>query len=63
VDILAPELFGEATADAFGTATVARTIPAETVPGHTMAFQAVIRRGRKGGQSVKTNAITARVMD
>jgi hypothetical protein len=63
VDILGPALFGEAPADALGTATVSRTIPAETLPGHTLACQAVIRRGPKGGQSVKTNAITARVMD
>ena len=63
VDIMGPALFGEATADALGTATVSRTMPTETVLGYTMAFQAVIRRGPKGGQSVKTNAITARVMD
>jgi hypothetical protein len=63
VDIDSPALFGEAPADAGGTATVTRTIPAETVPGHTMAFQAVVRRGPQGEQSVKTNAITARVMD
>jgi hypothetical protein len=63
VDIVGPALFGEAPADAGGTATVTRTMPAETLPGHTMAFQAVIRRGPRGEQSVKTNAITARVMD
>jgi hypothetical protein len=63
VDIMGPKLFGEATADTLGTATVSRTIPAETLPGHTMAFQAVIQRGPKGEQSVKTNAITARIMD
>src|SRR6266568_232479 len=57
VDIMGPTLFGEATADALGTATVSRSIPAETLSGHTLAFQAVIRRGPKGGQSVKTNAI------
>jgi len=63
VDIMGPALFGEATADTVGTATVRRTMPAETWTGPTLAFQAVIRRGAQGGQSVKTNAITAQVMD
>jgi hypothetical protein len=63
VDILDPALFAEATADASSTATVTRTIPAEMRPGHTMAFQAVIQRGTNGEQSVKTNAITARILD
>jgi hypothetical protein len=63
VDIIGPALFGEVTADTLGIATVSRSIPAETLAGQTLAFQAVIRRGSNGGQSVKTNAITARVMD
>jgi fibronectin type 3 domain-containing protein len=63
VDISGPALFGEATADALGTATVSRTIPAEMLAGHTLAFQAVIRRGSTGKQSVKTNAITALIRD
>ena len=63
VDIIDPALFGEAPADAGGTATVARTIPTETGRGQTMAFQAVIQRGPHGEQSVKTNAMTARVLD
>jgi hypothetical protein len=63
VDIVSPTLFGEATADPLGIATMSRTMPAETLSGHTLAFQAVIQRGPEGEQSVKTNAITARVMN
>lgn len=63
VDIMEPALFGETPADSAGTAMVSRIIPAEILSGHTLAFQAVIQRGPKSKQSVKTNAITARVMD
>jgi len=47
----------------WGTATVTHTMPTEMLPGQTLAFQAVIQRGPQGEQSIKTNAITARVMD
>ena len=60
------ETLHEQTEDRGGivrTIAVRSTIPAETLSEHTLAFQAVIRRGPTGGQSVKTNAITARVMD
>jgi hypothetical protein len=53
----------EVTADAVGTATVTHTMPAEMLPRQLLAFQAVIRRGSEGEQAIKTNAITARVMD
>ena len=63
VDLLDPSVFGEATADASGTATLTRTIPADTPVGHTISFQAVIQRGPDGADSVKTNAITAKVRE
>jgi hypothetical protein len=63
VDLVKPTLLEEVTADAVGTATVTHTMPAEMLPGQTLAFQAVIRRGPEREQSIKTNAITARVMD
>jgi hypothetical protein len=63
VDILEPQTFGEATADAFGTAILTRLIPADMPPGQTISIQAVIRRGPEGTGSLKTNAITARVVE
>jgi hypothetical protein len=63
VDLVEPALLEEVTADAVGTATVTHTMPAEMLPGQTLAFQAVIRRGPEGEQLIKTNSITARVMD
>jgi hypothetical protein len=61
VDLVTPWVFGEAEADAAGMATLTRTIPADTPVGHEIAVQAVIRRGPGGANSVKTNAITAKV--
>jgi Fibronectin type III domain len=61
VDLLTPSVFGEATADALGTATLTRTIPADAPIGRAIAIQAVIRRGPGGATSVKTNAVTAKV--
>jgi hypothetical protein len=63
VDLIDPRVFGEATADSTGLADLAYTIPANASSGRAIAIQAVIRRGPQGGASVKTNAITARVMD
>jgi Fibronectin type III domain len=62
-DLLSPSVFGEATADASGLATLTRPIPADAPPGQHIAIQAVIQRGPAGAHSVKTNAITARVME
>jgi Fibronectin type III domain len=59
VNLLSPSVFGEATADASGTAMLTCPIPADTPAGRTIAFQAVIRRGPGGANSVKTNTITA----
>jgi hypothetical protein len=63
VDLLDPAVFGETTADASGTATLTRTIPADTPVGRTIAIQAVIQRGPSGAHAVKTNAITAKVRE
>jgi hypothetical protein len=63
VDLANPSVFGEATADASGTATLSRTIPADVPAGDTISFQAVIQRGPGGSDSVKTNAITAKVRE
>jgi hypothetical protein len=53
VDLVAPAFFGEATADAVGIATVTHALPAETLPGQTLAFQVVSRRGPQGGSRSK----------
>jgi hypothetical protein len=63
VDLINPSVFGEATADASGTATLTRTIPADIPAGRAIAIQAVIERGLGGAHSVKTNALTATVRD
>lgn len=63
VDLLDPQVFGEATADETGTAILTYTIPPEAPLGQTIAVQAVIRRGPDGAQSVKTNVITSRVTE
>jgi hypothetical protein len=63
VDLLDPSVFGEATADASGTATLTRTLPADAHVGRTISIQAVIQRGPSGTHSVKTNAITAKVRE
>jgi hypothetical protein len=63
VDLVNPWVFGEATADGFGTATLDRTVPTDFAPGQAIVIQAVVRRGPNGTASVKTNTITARVMD
>jgi hypothetical protein len=62
VDLLDPRVFGEATADSSGTAIFTHTIPADAPLGQTVSIQAVIQRGSGGTASVKTNAITARVL-
>ena len=43
-----PSVFGEATADASGTATLSRTIPVDTPVGRTISIQAVIQRDLMG---------------
>jgi hypothetical protein len=43
VDLLNPAVFGEATADASGTAMLIRTIPVDAPVGHTISIQAVIQ--------------------
>jgi hypothetical protein len=63
IDLLDPMVFGEATANASGLAILVRPIPADALPGQHIAIQAVIQRGPEGAHSVKTNAITARVME
>jgi len=63
VDLIEPWVFGEATADASGTATLDRTTPTDALPGEIMTVQAMIQRGRGGADSVKTNAITAIIME
>jgi hypothetical protein len=63
VDLIEPWVFGEATADAFGTAVVERMIPAGVTPGQQIAVQAVVQRGQNGTESLKTNVITAVVME
>jgi len=63
VDLIDPHVFGEAAADSAGLATLLHTIPVDASPGQTMAIQAVIQRGPSGLASIKTNSITARVLD
>ena len=63
VDLIDPYVFGEAAADSAGLATLLHTIPVDASPGQTMAIQAVIQRGPGGLASVKTNSITASVLD
>ncbi|MGH8065867.1 MAG: fibronectin type III domain-containing protein [Candidatus Entotheonellia bacterium] len=63
MNLLNPSVFGEAKADASGTATLTRTIPADTPAGHAISMQAVLQRGPGGANSVKTNAITAKVRE
>ena len=63
VDLIEPWVFGEATADASGTATLERTIPADALPGEIITVQALIQRGHAGTDSIKTNAITAIIME
>lgn len=63
VNLFTPSVFGEATADASGTATLMRTIPADAPVGRAISIQAVIRRGPGGANSVKTNAITVMVRE
>jgi hypothetical protein len=63
IDIVDPMTFGEATADTSGTAILKRTIPPGIPLGHMISTQAVIKRGRNGASSVKTNAITAKVIE
>jgi hypothetical protein len=59
VELLKPQVFGEVPADASGTATLMLPIPARAQVGQSVATQAVIRRGRGGAESRKTNTITA----
>lgn len=55
-------ILGSSTADAAGTATLTRTVPAPA-PLLEVTTQAVIRRGVAGTDSVKSNYITSRVED
>ncbi|HEX9793113.1 MAG TPA: SBBP repeat-containing protein [Planctomycetota bacterium] len=62
LDLLSPlKLFGQATANAVGTATLVLTIPAGAplIPVHT---QAAVRRGAGGRSSLKTNTVTTTVL-
>jgi hypothetical protein len=59
VELLNPHVFGEVPADASGRATLTLPIPARAQVGQSVATQAVIRRGRGGADSLKTNTITA----
>jgi hypothetical protein len=61
VDLRAPQVFGQVTADASGTAVLSFVIPEHTRAGQDVSVQAVIRRGLDGMHSVKTNAITSTV--
>jgi hypothetical protein len=63
VNLLNPSVFGEGKADVSGTATLTRTIPADAPVGRAISIQAVIQRGPGGANSVKTNAITAKVRE
>jgi hypothetical protein len=63
VDLIEPWVFGEATADDSGIATLDRVIPADALPGETIAVQAMIQRGHAGADSIKTNAITAIILE
>ena len=58
VDILQPQTFGRVQADASGIATLEVSIPHLARYGGCVITQAVIRRGRQGGDSIKTNVLT-----
>ncbi len=58
VDLLNPQVFGQATADTSGTATLVMPIPLQAPAGQKISTQAVIPRGRDGADSIKTNIIT-----
>lgn len=61
LDLLEPiTLFGSAVADADGTAVLRRIVP-PNAPLRNVVFQAVIRRGPGGEDSVKTPFRTARI--
>jgi len=63
VNLINPSVFGNAKTDGSGTATLTRTIPADTPVGRTITIQAVIQRGPGGANSAKTNVITAKVSE
>lgn len=63
VDIFDPQTLGTGVADASGIVIFLWTPPPDTPPGQTVSFQAVLLRGMSGIASVKTNVITARVVD
>jgi hypothetical protein len=58
IDLLGPQVFGEVTADALGSAILTAPIPADAPVGRTVVTQALIRRGRQGADSIKTNNVT-----
>ncbi len=61
LDLLEPiTLFGSAVADADGTAVLRRIVP-PNAPLRNVVFQAIIRRGPGGEDSVKTPFRTARI--
>jgi hypothetical protein len=63
VDIVNPLVFGQATADAEGTAVLMHKIPDNAPAGAIISIQAVIQRGPEGAYSIKTNAITAKLRE
>ena len=63
LDLLKPvTLLGSAITDGAGVANLRRTVPSDT-PLIDVSTQAVIRRGPGGADSVKTNTITAPILE
>ena len=61
VDLLAPQVFGQATADESGTASLLLPIPEAARVGQQVSIQAVVRRSAGSESHVKTAAQTIRV--
>lgn len=62
VDVLQPVPLGTAVADSFGVAVLTITVP-EAPDGGEMTSQVVVERGDDGTHSLKSNALTAPVLD
>jgi hypothetical protein len=63
LDVLAPvRRIGNAVADATGTATLSFAVPG-SLPFAELSTQAAIRRGTGGADSVKSQPVTAPVLD
>ena len=61
-DLLSPKYIGQATADTNGVAVFNAIVP--TSPGlQSLSSQVLIRRGAAGASSLKTNVITAPLLD